>query len=638
VSTLYVALGFLKWFDSDQSAEPSFAPLVLVPVTMTRAKGRDGYLLLGRDDDIVVNVSLREKLRESFDIELPDFPDDEQWTPSAYLRKTAKRVSRQRRWEVESDSMGLGFFTFSKFMMWRDLDPGAWPEGLILDHELLNILLGDNTQFESQPPLVADDEPVDHRIDISKSLHVVDADSSQAVVIEETNEGRNLVVQGPPGTGKSQTITNIIAAAAHSGKTVLFVAEKTAALDVVHDRLQRAGLGVLCLEMHSRKSNKREVIRSLDESLRLSVAPRGDVSVSARLASCRDKLNGWSKALHQPVGKTGRSSFDVIGAQLKLRADNVRLLEERFDAAANWDAEKLASVEAATDRTCAALLKLKHVPKEHPWFGTNIGPQSPFDLERLAAKLKDADEKLVGLKDQLARILSHVTGDSDPSLSDAFAIIKAFRHIASVPEKCRVALDTTEWVNAVGEIENAIELGRRHTALCKEINSLFHRDAWNIDTQQLLSTLRGDGPSFFRRLHGRYRRAASDFQAIHKNRPPKRLQERIGLLESLQAAQERGHEYLRIEPLLSSALGPLWRGLETSWDDARTLAAWVRVAHSEFGGARLITLAARSQDVGVFADFADHLAKAAEGAQYAFDQVCEEGPFNSEVQRRDFWR
>jgi predicted ATPase with chaperone activity len=113
---------------------------------------------------------------------------------------------------------------------------------------LLNVLLGENAEFETFAPLVPDDEAIDERIDLSKCIHVVDADSSQSVVIEEARAGRNLVVQGPPGTGKSQTITNIIASAVHNGKTVLFVAEKTAALEVVFDRLRRAGLGTLCLE------------------------------------------------------------------------------------------------------------------------------------------------------------------------------------------------------------------------------------------------------------------------------------------------------------------------------------------------------------------------------------------------------
>src|SRR5262249_20651523 len=146
-------------------------------------------------------------------------------------------------------------------------------------------------------------------------VHVVNADSSQSVVIEEALRGRNLVVQGPPGTGKSQTITNIIAAAVHSGKSVLFVAEKTAALAVVHDRLAHAGLDFLCLEMHSRKANKRAVLKSLEEALRLSAGSRFGQEIGERLASCRDKLNGWSETVHRPIGQTGRTPFEVMGRQ-----------------------------------------------------------------------------------------------------------------------------------------------------------------------------------------------------------------------------------------------------------------------------------------------------------------------------------
>lgn len=84
-------------------------------------------------------------------------------------------------------------------------------------------------------------------------FHVVDADASQAKVIEEGRRGRNLVVQGPPGTGESQTITNIIATAVMEGKRVLFLAEKMAALSVVHNRMVKVGLRDVCLELHSKK-------------------------------------------------------------------------------------------------------------------------------------------------------------------------------------------------------------------------------------------------------------------------------------------------------------------------------------------------------------------------------------------------
>lgn len=114
ISTLFLAIGFLRWFDSDQSEEPSFAPLILLPVTINRVRGRDGYLLMARDDEIVVNVSLREKLKSDFNITLPDIPEDESWKPSDYCQSVEREIGRLRRWQVEPNSIGLGFFTFSK--------------------------------------------------------------------------------------------------------------------------------------------------------------------------------------------------------------------------------------------------------------------------------------------------------------------------------------------------------------------------------------------------------------------------------------------------------------------------------------------------------------------------------------------
>src|SRR3972149_9436195 len=99
-------------------------------------------------------------------------------------------------------------------------------------------------------------------------VHVLDADSSQTLAIEEVKLGRKRVIQGPPGTGKSQTIANLIAAAIKEGKTVLFVAEKMAALEVVKRRLDNIGLGDCCIEVHSHNTNKREFLQELSRSLR----------------------------------------------------------------------------------------------------------------------------------------------------------------------------------------------------------------------------------------------------------------------------------------------------------------------------------------------------------------------------------
>src|SRR5262249_39550821 len=154
--------------------------------------------------------------------------------------------------------------------------------------------------------------------------------------------------------------------------------EKTAALAVVQDRLSRAGLSALCLSMHSKKANKKEVLKSLEDALRLSGTRPTDAEVGPKLAATRDQLNAWSDLIHKPIHQSGRSSFSVMGRQLKLLAGNVRLLPVRLDQAADWSAEKLSQVEASLDRVSEALDKLGSEPVLHPWYGTKLPSQSPF--------------------------------------------------------------------------------------------------------------------------------------------------------------------------------------------------------------------------------------------------------------------
>lgn len=148
----------------------------------------------GRDDDLIVNVSLAEKLRGTFGVRLPDLPEGDEWSATSYLDAVETAVAAQRRWEVSDRAIGLGFFTFSKFLMWRDLDPATWPAGTSpTENELVAKLLGEGSPAEPEPPLASEEEPIDQHIDLAAAVHVVDADSSQALCIEEARQCRNLV-------------------------------------------------------------------------------------------------------------------------------------------------------------------------------------------------------------------------------------------------------------------------------------------------------------------------------------------------------------------------------------------------------------------------------------------------------------
>lgn len=272
---LYLAIGFLKWF-MPGTEDPRLAPLLLIPLEIQRK--REKVILVGEDGEelevqhfaytvrhsgelVSANYTLRLKLRSTYptvDLPEPDI-DDEGFDLESYLSKIktfceAIQLPGSPKWTVERQ-MGVAFFASGKEVMYRDLDPTAWPEDSpLLGGDLVSTALGfgekRNTDREPGNPFT--DSAVFYRNPIPT---VLEADSSQMRALQTALEGHSVVIQGPPGTGKSQTITNLVAALLDQGKRVLFMAEKPEALKVVGERLEQVGLGDLCVELHSQKAS-----------------------------------------------------------------------------------------------------------------------------------------------------------------------------------------------------------------------------------------------------------------------------------------------------------------------------------------------------------------------------------------------
>jgi hypothetical protein len=274
VNVLYLALGLLKWIDPQNKENVRHAPLVLVPVRLERGTAGERFRVRARTEDLSANLSLEAYLDRVHAVTLPELDPDDEFDPTAYFKEVVRAVETKEGWEVKPDDIVLGFFSFAKFLMYRDLDPSNWPQGeTIADRPLIRSLLADG--FDGRDELLHEDTPIDRHIAPADMLHIVDCDSSQTLAVHDVRQGRNLVIQGPPGTGKSQTISNVIAAAIADGKTVLFVAEKMAALEVVKRRLDMAGVGDACLELHSSKANKRSILDELRRTWDLGT-PKGE--------------------------------------------------------------------------------------------------------------------------------------------------------------------------------------------------------------------------------------------------------------------------------------------------------------------------------------------------------------------------
>jgi very-short-patch-repair endonuclease len=319
-NVLYAAVGFLRWYETDSSASERIAPLLLVPVSLEYVRSTRRARIRRVQEDPLPNQTLIEKVQRDFGLDLSSLanlePDESGVDVPAMLRGVREAIQRMKRWEV-LEEVHLGLFQFTKFLMWRDLEENQ--EVLLQNDVVRHLASGATEPFpdrgEHLPPERLDDDVPPVQLPL-----VLDADSTQTSAIHAALNGRSFVLQGPPGTGKSQTITNLIAVAIARGKTVLFVSEKMAALEVVHRRLQNVGVGDFCLELHSHKIQKKQVLQSLGRTLaRAERRRRPDwESASQDLGGLRAKLNAYVHALHAPH-PLGRSFHQASARLLALR-------------------------------------------------------------------------------------------------------------------------------------------------------------------------------------------------------------------------------------------------------------------------------------------------------------------------------
>ena len=503
INILFLAIGFLRWYEDDQSEVLREAPLVLVPVALARDRRRSMFELRARDEDITANQAIQERLRADFGVALPDLSEGDDWLPSDYFADVIEAISVKSRWSVDPDGVELGFYSFSKLLMIRDLEPAPWGDKSLVDHPLLRGLLMEG--FRDEPLPIADDAPLDELFAPADLVQVVDANSSQTIVIEAVRTGRNIVVQGPPGTGKSQTIANIIAAAVHDGKSVLFVAEKMAALNVVHNRLQKVDLGPICLQLHSGNANKRLVLAEIDETLNHhSVLP--DVhSESERLKELRDTLNVVDKRMHTSVGETGTTPFEALSRLIKAgetsHSSDLDLLPE----AATWSrAQYVTIVQAA--RELAEITAVAGPCFEHPYFGVQATMLQPAEFARLAEPLTALAKAAVELATHVEALANYLGLEQVASLSLSELLQAIFQIVGTIPA------DAAELADAVAmqdlqRIVQVSKVGIAWTDLRANSAETYVDAAWDIPAAPLRLALTS-GMSFFGRFKSSYQRAS----------------------------------------------------------------------------------------------------------------------------------
>ncbi|NUU04085.1 DUF3320 domain-containing protein [Herbaspirillum robiniae] len=314
-NTLFLALGFLSWTKESKDDKKYRAPLILLPVSLERRSPRSGFSIKLHDDEARFNPTLIQMLRQDYELELgvrdTGLPQDDSGLDVAGIWKTVSYAVKDiPGWEVVDDVV-LASFSFAKYLMWRDLTERI--EQLKKNPVVQHLLDTPRDSYKSTVEF-PDARRLDTELPVKETFCPLPADSSQLSAVVAGSRGKDFVLIGPPGTGKSQTISNLIAQFLAERKRVLFVSEKMAALDVVYRRLAEVGLGNFCLELHSNKARKTDVLEQLRTSWDASVAlsPEDWHAEAERLDGLRAQLNGYVERLHTRHSN-GLSVYEAIG-------------------------------------------------------------------------------------------------------------------------------------------------------------------------------------------------------------------------------------------------------------------------------------------------------------------------------------
>lgn len=576
---LHLALGMLKWFETETTETPRYAPLILLPITLTRYATGAGYRydLALSDEPLRPNVTLLEKLRTEFGIatgDLAELPEDEKGIDvEVILRRFRDAIRDTKRWEVEETAF-LGLFSFNKFLMWKDLQENI---SQLRKNRLVTHLM-DRSAGEFDPSPFPRPEDLDDEVQPGELLCTRDADSTQLAAIRAAGQARTFVLEGPPGTGKSQTIANIIADSLGHGKRVLFVAEKMAALSVVRHRLETDGLGPFCLELHSAQASKKEVLAQLEAGLAvMPIAEPHDWSQMCEdLRLTRDQLNAYVRELHA-TRSTGESLFQVLGRITRL-GDGARIKLPMSDLTGvsreqlgSWRSQITSLVAKSGQVDPVTTHPLRGIGLEEFRFG--IDSQSRSAIDDAARALASIDKELAALITAIGAGVAHGTLDRD-SIQAIALLANLLQSSPSPDARMLVGADAAALVT---EVARVAEIGVRRDHARRDLLTRYRPEFLQLDHLQQLEALRRaeawPGPLA----------KVTVFLARRKLRPycTARVPDAATLRPDLETVGQikRDTESVGGSTRVSEVLGSRWNAGDADWAGVQALLEWCRKFH-----------------------------------------------------------
>ena len=476
-NTLYIALGFLKWFEPGKSF-PHFAPIVLYPIRLERKSANKGYYMVSRGEDPLLNETLFEFLKQNYSIEIPDVTaaiQNEKGLDIKYiLAAVRKAVMEQDKWDVIEESI-ISIFDFNRFVIWNDIRTNR---DSMSQHPLIDSLVSGKLSEE----MIEEADIVDELPSEEVALPI-SADSSQLAAINEAASGKSFVLHGPPGTGKSQTITNIISNALFHGKRVLFVAEKMAALEVVQKRLAAIGLDPFCLELHSNKTKKSLVMDQLRKTTEVVQQMDDDsfAKEAAHIDELKRELNAHVERLHKVYG-CGLSVYDCFVRYSEIDIPEQTTIKFTDEYIENLTSERLREhTELVENYESVAKLVAEHNNDLREIVLLDYSPDIRTIIQNHIEEILSNVESLQKVKDELSSLLGFST--TEFTIEQYGAIHYAFKILLNNEFPSEVIANLNE--DFIKRFRDFVYIQQPLKELTTELFTRFNKHILDIDYKSL---------------------------------------------------------------------------------------------------------------------------------------------------------
>jgi very-short-patch-repair endonuclease len=560
---LFCTFGMVEWREAEESAIASRAPLIFVPIELRRKTVSTRFTMQFLDDDIFANSSLAELCQSQFKFALPSLDADKQ-SISDYFRSVEKSIADLKGWRLSTE-VNMGLYSFQKMQMFRDLDPANWPDAAKLTgHPIVRCLAGvDGYQFAGGEAI-----PTPDSLDLIQKpqdcFQVVDADSSQQSAILAAKRGGSLVIDGPPGTGKSQTITNIIAECLSDGRTVLFVAEKAAAIEVVNSRLSTAGLADFVLELHSREARKKTVVDEINRVLeKQTTSSRTLTEAADELEHSRAALNKYARDLHDRIGGMDISPFEAMSRASKFQ--NEPEVSAAIADVMAWTKPQFGDAVRQIELLDSRLARVGDVGK-HPWRGIGLTAVGLKERQEITA----SREKLATAINEVGRAASSVStvlGSATPNnIRELEGFIETAKTIASVGQGMSAMVIAGRWGAQRDASRRWTSTGHEWCRSKQKWVQAVKSDADQQDWRETLGRRAKHGGSIFRWLRPSWRADNRRIRSmmIDGALPPAAVQR--GLLADVIDSNRLRQAVENTATDSGSAFGELYRGLNSNWN------------------------------------------------------------------------